>query len=154
MTLYNTQASIYESVKQEVNSLETQTSQAKDQMELKKKEIEVSFQSAKDSVISSLKLELNKYTENLKKYEVLQPEVKCQEIVATEGTIVSAGTEIVKIKQGEEAKKEAVCYISMSTGKKVVPGMKVMIYPTTVNKQEYGHMVGTVESVASYIIYI
>ena len=152
MTLYNTQASIYESVKQEVNSLETQTSQAKDQMELKKKEIEVSFQSAKDSVISSLKLELNKYTENLKKYEVLATRSgNVQEIVATEGTIVSAGTEIVKIKQGEEAKKEAVCYISMSTGKKVVPGMKVMIYPTTVNKQEYGHMVGTVESVASYV---
>lgn len=74
-----------------------------------------------------------------------------QEIVIGSGSMVGAGTEIIKVKKGTSDEKEALCYMPVGTGKKVVPGMEVMIYPTTVNKQEYGHMTGTVVSVASYV---
>ena len=65
--------------------------------------------------------------------------------------MVGTGSEIVKVKHGDESEKEAVCYIPVSSGKKVKTGMQVMIYPSTFSKQEYGHMSGTVERVASYV---
>ena len=65
--------------------------------------------------------------------------------------MVGQGGEVVKVKGQETDTIDAICYIPVSQGKKVLPGMDVMIYPTTVNKQEYGHMKGTVRSVASYV---
>jgi hypothetical protein len=46
---------------------------------------------------------------------------------------------------------QVYCYMSLSDGKKIVAGMKAMIYPTTVNSQESGYMTGTVQFVANYV---
>lgn len=149
---YNTEKSLLESLEQTVDSLTTQTDQAKDNMKVQKKQIKASFASARESALSQLNEELSKYIKNQKKYEILSTqEGIIQEIVTVQGMIVGQGSEILKVKQGEAGKQEVLCYMSVSTGKKVVPGMEVMIYPTTVNEQEYGHMSGTVKSVADYV---
>ena len=44
-----------------------------------------------------------------------------------------------------------ICYVPISTGKKIVPGMEVVVTPTTVNQQEYGNMMGEVVAVDPYV---
>lgn len=150
---YSAQRSLLESLKQEENALRMQTAQAEEEMNIKQEAIDSSFSSTKDSIISSLKSEIDRYTQNLKKYEILSTQDGVvKEVIADEGAIVAQGSEIIRVKSVTSTdEKEAVCYIPVKTGKKVVPGMEVMIYPSTVNKQEYGHMLGTVESVSSYV---
>ena len=149
---YSVEHSLVQSLTQEVESLQTQTDQAKQQMDVKKQSIDTAFSTAKASVLDSLKMELAKYTANMEKYQVTASvEGVVQEVVADVGAMVGQGGEVVKVKGQETDTIDAICYIPVSQGKKVLPGMDVMIYPTTVNKQEYGHMKGTVRSVASYV---
>jgi hypothetical protein len=35
--------------------------------------------------------------------------------------------------------QQVICYVPISSGKKIVPGMEVVVCPTTVNQQEYGN---------------
>ena len=152
MSEYSTEKSMYESMKQEVENLEIQTKQAKKEMDMKSASLQNSFTATKESVLDSLETELKKCTENLKKYEIVSStEGEVQELVADMGSIVGAGSEIIKIKQKEDS-QEVICYIPVSEGKKVKAGMEVMVYPTTVNTQEYGHMRGTVRAVSDYVI--
>ena len=69
----------------------------------------------------------------------------------SEGSEVTQGAEVAKLQLGEGDKKIIVCYVPVSSGKKIHEGMKVLIYPSTVNKQEYGHMEAEVIHVDSYI---
>ncbi len=149
---YNAEKSIMESLKQTVDSLKIQTDQSKEEANVKKEQINTEFSAVKASALSQLQLELDKYTRNLKKYEIVSTQSgTIQEIVAVGGAVVTQGTEILKVKTDENNTKQALCYIPVTTGKKIEPGMEVMIYPTTVSKQEYGHMVGVVKTVSSYV---
>lgn len=149
---YSVEHSLVQSLTQEVESLQTQTDQAKQQMDVKKQSIDTAFSTAKASVLDSLKMELAKYTANMKKYQVTASvEGVVQEVAADVGAVVNQGDEVVKVKGQEKDTIDAICYIPVSEGKKILSGMDVMIYPTTVNKQEYGHMKGIVRSVASYV---
>ena len=149
---YSVEHSLVQSLTQEVESLQTQADQAKQQMDVKKQSIDTAFSTAKASVLDSLKMELAKYTANMEKYQTTaSSDGVVQEVVADVGSVVGEGGEVVKVKGQETDTIDAICYIPVGEGKKVLPGMDVMIYPTTVNKQEYGHMKGNVRSVASYV---
>lgn len=149
---YSVEHSLVQSLTQEVESLQTQADQAKQQMDVKKQSIDTAFSTAKASALDSLKMELAKYTANMEKYQVTASvDGVVQEVVADIGAVVGQGGEVVKVKGQETDTIDAICYIPVGEGKKVLSGMDVMIYPTTVNKQEYGHMKGTVRSVASYV---
>ena len=149
---YAVQKNKVESLEQTIESLEQQALSEKDAVDAQMQKIRSSFESTKASILSELQTQMDQHTENLKKYEIVSTqEGVVQEVDAVTGSMVGAGSEIIKVKQGSENQKEALCYMAIGNGKKVVPGMEVMIYPTTVNKQEYGHMTGIVESVASYV---
>ena len=73
------------------------------------------------------------------------------EIVASEGSLVSDGTELVRIAgEGSTDENTVILFAPLAVGKKVFPGMPVKIHPTTVNEQEYGHMEGTVTHVDDF----
>ena len=149
---YAEQKSKVEALKQTIDSLEQEADSAEASMNAQTEKIESSFDSTKASLLDELNRELAQQVENLKKYEIVSTqEGIVQEVVSVTGSVVTGGSEIVKVKKDSGNQKEALCYMVLGNGKKVVPGMKVMIYPTTVNKQEYGHMTGTVESVAGYV---
>ena len=44
----------------------------------------------------------------------------------------------------------AVCYLPLSSGKQIAAGMELVLCPTAVNEQEYGHMEATVLWVDDY----
>lgn len=47
---------------------------------------------------------------------------------------------------------KAVTYISGQKGKQVKPGMRVLVSPTTINKEEYGSIEGIIEEVSEYSV--
>ena len=152
-TEYNTEKAKVEGLEEAVASLKLQTEQAGKEVETEKEKIEASFNATKKAILSGLQNELEKYGQNLKKYEVVSTQAGIiQEMPITVGTMVGVGNELLKVKQGDSDKKEVICYMPVGDGKKIIPGMEVMIYPTTVNKQEYGHMKGTVEEVSTYVM--
>lgn len=52
---------------------------------------------------------------------------------------------------GASDQGEVLCFIPLSAGKVVEPGMKATVYPDGYNQQEYGHMSGSVSSVDGYV---
>ncbi len=74
------------------------------------------------------------------------------EIKVTQGNQIENSTPILSIEPtGKHIEAlEAVIYVSALDGKKISPGMKVNISPSTVRKEEYGTLLGKVTSVSKY----
>ena len=74
------------------------------------------------------------------------------EVKVKKGDIVQAGSVICTIseEQATTDSLEAVLYVPVEQGKKIMPGMEVNIAPSTVKKEENGFMLGNVVSVSKY----
>jgi HlyD family secretion protein len=71
------------------------------------------------------------------------------EIKAVPGGRVGGGTPVVSIESGVTG-LQAVIYLPPDQGKQVKPGMDVRISPSTVKREEYGTLVGTVVDVSDF----
>ena len=63
--------------------------------------------------------------------------------------MLAVGTPVVLI-EDEGTKLEAVVYIPADQGKSVKPGFQVRLAPTTVKREEFGTMIGTVSNVSEF----
>ncbi|MBW4644995.1 MAG: NHLP bacteriocin system secretion protein [Goleter apudmare HA4340-LM2] len=73
------------------------------------------------------------------------------ELTVTSGQIVPPGSRIGTIEiQEPSAKLLAVTYLPVSEGKKVQKGMKLQITPSTVKREQFGGIVGTVNNVSPF----
>lgn len=72
------------------------------------------------------------------------------------GSILESGSIFATVLLGENTitvgDLQAVFYVPLQSGKKIIPGMKVNIYPSTVNPQKHGHMIGVITQVSKYAI--
>jgi HlyD family secretion protein len=81
---------------------------------------------------------------------VISPiEGRIVEIKISPGSVLAVGTAVVEI-ESEGSKLEAVIYISPEQGKRIKPGMQVQIEPSTVKREEFGMMLGRVETVSDF----
>ena len=71
------------------------------------------------------------------------------ELKTVVGGRVSAGTPIVSIESGVTG-LQLVLYLPPDQGKQVKPGMDVRISPSTVKREEYGTLIGTVLEVSDF----
>ncbi len=71
------------------------------------------------------------------------------EIKAAVGAVLRPGQPVLSIKT-VEGELGVLIYIPPVDGKKIEPGMKVLVSPTTVRREEYGSLKGEVESVSSF----
>jgi HlyD family secretion protein len=71
------------------------------------------------------------------------------ELMAGQGDLVQAGTPVVSL-EDLSANLGAVAFIAAGDGKKVQSGMEIRISPATVKREEYGAMVGHVQTVADF----
>jgi HlyD family secretion protein len=84
------------------------------------------------------------------KTEVTSPYTgRVLEIAANVGDLIDQGSRIVTLEAFEEP-IEAVIYIPAGDGKKVRPGMRAQISPSTVKSEEYGFIIGEVEWVSDF----
>lgn len=73
------------------------------------------------------------------------------EIKVAPGSVLNVGTAVLAV-ETEGATLEAVIYIPADRGKTVKPGMEVRLEPSTVKREEFGTMVGTVVTVSDFPI--
>jgi HlyD family secretion protein len=71
------------------------------------------------------------------------------ELMLDPGNLVAPGSRILTL-ETLEAPVDAVIYILAQEGKKVRPGMRARVSPTTVRVEEYGFIVAKVRSVADF----
>jgi HlyD family secretion protein len=71
------------------------------------------------------------------------------ELMAGQGDLVQAGTPVVSL-EDLSANLGAVAFIAAGDGKKVQPGMEIRVSPATVKREEYGAMVGRIQTVADF----
>ncbi len=73
------------------------------------------------------------------------------EIKTTVGTVLRPGQPVVSLETGT-AGLEALIYIPPADGKRVRPGMDVLVTPSTVRRQEHGSLKGAVRQVSAFPI--
>ena len=71
------------------------------------------------------------------------------EIKAAVGAILRPGQPVLSLKSGE-ARLGALIYVPPAEGKRIRTGMQVLVSPTTLRREEYGAIRGTVESMSSF----
>ena len=74
------------------------------------------------------------------------------EVIVEQGSMVTRGNPILTVDLTGKAVKglEAIIYIPSVHGKKIRPGMEVQIAPSTVKKEEFGYLLGTVTYVSDF----
>lgn len=73
------------------------------------------------------------------------------ELAIVEGEVITTGQYVAKVALGDPEDNVVVCYVPVEEGRKIQVGMDASIYPSTVNRQEYGHMKGKVAYVDEYV---
>jgi HlyD family secretion protein len=71
------------------------------------------------------------------------------EVKISPGSVLAVGTPVIEI-ESEGARLEAVVYIPAERGKQVKPGMQVHLEPSTVKREEFGMMLGSVVSISDF----
>lgn len=74
------------------------------------------------------------------------------EVIVEQGSMVDRGQPILIVDMTGKAVMglEAILYIPSIHGKKIRPGMEVQIAPSTVKKEEFGYLLGTVTYVSDF----
>lgn len=157
----NSQLSLTQT-QQNQNSLDEQYKQAKEQFDgevnylvFRNNALEGNFNATKSSKLDSLYKRRLELKQNIAKSEILSNvEGKVLSVNVTKGNIIQKGTEISKVlEKGSDVNDSGVIfYVAMEEGKKLMPGMKINVYPTTVSRQEYGHMEAVVTYVSDYAV--
>ncbi|HHV71396.1 MAG TPA: NHLP bacteriocin system secretion protein [Clostridia bacterium] len=118
---------------------------------------ETQKQMLKDTIISSIK-DLENSIQKMQNDLINNSEIvanvsgRILEMRVKKGDMIQAGSVICTIaEENEQADTlEAVIYVPVEQGKKIMPGMEANVSPTTVQKEEHGFMLGNVVSVSEY----
>jgi multidrug resistance efflux pump len=178
---YNTALSNLRSVEDAVSQLTVQTSAEEAGVAANRSSLEAQFDSAKGAVLSNIDNEIKQLTEQLDKTELKAvTSGYVMGINVALGNAVTAGSAVCRIVEESFGQPHvtkdddggitihmsdavesqanpdydpmsAILYVPVSKGKNIKAGMEVKVYPTTVNKQEYGHINAFVNRVGDYV---
>ena len=82
--------------------------------------------------------------------QVISPiEGRVLEVKISPGSVLAVGTAVIGI-ESEGDKLEAVIFVPAEQGKRIKPGMQVHVEPSTVKREEFGMMLGTIETVSDF----
>ena len=82
--------------------------------------------------------------------QVLSPmEGRVLEVKISPGSVLTVGMPVVQI-ESEGSKLQAVVYVPAEHGKQIKPGMQVHLEPSTIKREEFGMMLGTVLRVSDF----
>ncbi|MCR4907834.1 MAG: NHLP bacteriocin system secretion protein [Lachnospiraceae bacterium] len=112
------------------------------------------FEGTKAAALENFDSQIREAQKELESQEIrsgIPGKVTTMDIVV--GSALQAGSPVCTISQTERPSElfVVVCYVPISEGKKIKEGMVTMVYPSTVNPQEHGHIDGTVSEVADYV---
>ncbi len=114
--------------------------------------LESEFNIQKEALLYELNAQREDLAGSADKKEIYAPcSGEVREVWISQGQSLTKGSKIVNIAQDNSESALVICYVPLAEAKKIKEGMSVQIYPSTVNKQEYGHIRATVGYVGSYV---
>ncbi|WP_434748717.1 NHLP bacteriocin system secretion protein [Paenibacillus amylolyticus] len=77
---------------------------------------------------------------------------KVKEVLVKTGSYMSAGADIIRMETYGTQTDEliAVLYVPVSQGRQLLPGMDVRVSPGSINREEFGSLIGQVVSVSEF----
>ena len=149
---YNTNMATQRSLEDEITQIEARIAGEEHDIRNQNSALAVQFDAEKDAVLAQLDRQIKEYNDKLLKNSLRSTiDGKVTEMAIVKGQVISAGDYIARVSIGTEGDDVVVCYVPVSEGRKIKIGMKASVYPSTVKKQEYGHMRGTVVYVDNYV---
>ena len=148
---YNTELSTQRNLEDTVLQLQAQQAGEEENIRKQNSSLAVQFDAAKNAALSQIDREIEDYNRQVQEHTICSTlDGTIAEVEVTEGQAIQSGSNVVRVSQGDTDDNVVVCYVPLSSGRKVKEGMSASIYPSTAKKQEYGHMTGTVTYVAEY----
>ena len=138
---YQSALSLEMSVENEITSLEQQILTQELNIAIQEESLSAQFNSTREATLKQLEAQMDVYNFNLNNMDITATySGTVSELQVKRGTVVGAGTALLNVKKDDASDNVVVCYVPLSEGKKIVPGMRVMVCPTTVKEQEYGYI--------------
>lgn len=153
---YYTAKNNYRALRDDIDQLELQAVLDEGNADVSSENYEQKFENKKSAVLTGLNQQRDTLLNEMKKDEIraLKPG-KISTVEIAPGKMVSKGSLVLTLlnndEDGDTDCVSAVCYVRLGDAKKLKPGMLTYVYPSTVDKQEYGHIMGTVTSVADHV---
>ena len=153
---YYTAKNNYRVLRDDIDQLELQAVLDEGNADISSENYEQKFENKKSAVLTGLKQQRDTLLNEMKKDEIraLSPG-KISTVEIAPGKMVSKGSLVLTLlnndDDGDTVCVSAVCYVKLGDAKKLKPGMLTYVYPSTVDKQEYGHIMGTVKSVSDHV---
>lgn len=151
---------LHEGSKNEYNRASQELMKLRDELtNLSMQEIDVTSRREKDLIAIDHKIEQDREMIrslreklNLNSTVVSRHSGKVLELFKNRGTIISTGEPLLsmEITGRDTALLSALLYFQPLEGKKIKPGMKVNITPSTVKEEEYGSVLGEVVQVSAF----
>lgn len=155
LNAYNSVLSEVKNMQSQVDDLELKSVVDESQAEVNVEVYRQEFDNKKSSILydlNSKRSDLLNQMNTSNVYAIHSGVVK--DVTVKEGMSVQEGTKLFTLRNSERvvwsSKSEAnpiFCFVQLKDARKISEGMEAHIFPSTVSKQEYGHIVGIVESV-------
>ncbi len=149
---YNTEADKISSIQDSVNQLKTQIADKEANLDKQKPNLIQQFDTAKDAVLAQMDQEIDKCE------QMLEDSVLCStengfisEINIAKGDTVQQGSVVCSVASDANVEKKVICYVPVEEARKLTAGMRVEVCPSSVDKQKYGYMEGTIQDVAQSV---
>lgn len=91
-----------------------------------------------------------KMLDGTEKNIIINEDAVITNIMFEEGASIHKGDEIIKYTPTNSEKQLIVCYVPVSIAKQLKKDMKVLVYPSSVDSQKYGHMEACIKSISDY----
>lgn len=148
---YSLANQLLNSANNEITSIEQQLDVARLGREQTVNEYIQKFNVTKELVLFNLNSQLEKYKDVILNNNVISSvNGYISDIKVSIGSAVSQGSSTVTIRETKDD-DIVICYVGIQNGKKIKEGMSVKIYPSIVNKNEYGNIEAVVLSVDNYV---
>ncbi len=152
LTEYNNAKSLYKTLSDDVDELQLQHILDEGNNQMDAENYKQQFFNKKSAVLTDLQAQREKILNDAGKGDIIANTTgKVYDIPVEIGEGISEGKEVVVLLTGDLGRKDAVCYVNLADAKKVEPGMSAYVYPSTVNKQEYGHILAEVSSISGHV---
>lgn len=148
---YTAAKNIYNSLLDEVDQLKLQQIFDEGNADIDADTLKQQFQNQKSATLSDLQNQREVVLNNAAKSEIRATvSGRIYEIDTAVGRAVSRGSEILDLYYGGLEIDPVILYVKLSDARKLKSGMDVYVFPSTVNKQEYGHIEGKISSVSDH----
>lgn len=156
---YNTILSEVKNMRNQVDDLEIKSVVDESQAEVNIEVYRQEFDNKKSSILYDLNNKRNDILKDVRTSNVYALHSGIvNELIVKEGMSVQEGTKLYTLRNSERIvwaskseKNPIFCFVALKDARKISQGMIAHVFPSTVNKQEYGHIVGVVETVNNSI---